>query len=146
MPSLFVLRSHATRLPVSTLILSALLCACGGGGGDSGGGPSPISIVTTALPDAQVGVAYDAALAARGGTAPYVWSLAAGSLPSGLTLSAGGTLGGSPSASASDVPLTFKVLDSGVPQQSITASLSLTVRPAALLSITSSALPNAQVG
>ena len=146
MPSLFVLRSHAKRLPISALILSALLSGCGGGGGGSGGGPSPISIATTALPDAQVGVVYDATLAARGGTAPYVWSLAAGSLPSGLTLSAGGTLGGSPSASASDVALTFKVLDSGVPQQSMTASLPLTVRPAALLSIATSALPNAQVG
>lgn len=147
MPGLLVLRSHIVRSLGSTLILSALLSGCGGGGGqDSGGGPAPVTISTTSLPDAQVGVAYDAALAARGGTAPYIWSLAAGSLPQGLSLNADGTLAGSPSASASDVPLTFKVLDSGVPQQSVTASLPLTVRPAALLTITNSALPNAQVG
>ena len=146
MLSLLVLRSRVVQLFAAPLILTAALCGCGGGGGDSGGGPSPVAISTTALPDAQVGIAYDATLAARGGTAPYVWSLTAGTLPAGLTLSAAGILAGSPSASASNVPLTFKVVDSGAPQQSVTASLSLTVRAAAQLSITSSTLPNAQVG
>ncbi len=145
MPSFLVLRSHVVRLFGATLILTAGLCGCGGGGSQDSG-PSPVTIATTALPDAQVGSAYNATLAARGGTAPYVWSLATGTLPSGLSLSAAGTLAGSPSTSASNVPLTFKVVDSGMPQQSDTASLPLTVRAAAQLSITSSALPSAQVG
>ena len=146
MPSLLILRSHVVRLFGPALLLTAALCGCGGGGQDSGGGATPVTISTTALPDAQVGVTYSATLAARGGTAPYAWSLASGTLPPGLALSATGTLAGAPSASASNVPLTFEVVDSGAPQQSVTANLPLTVRAAAQLSITSSALPNAQVG
>jgi hypothetical protein len=47
---------------------------------------TPLSIGTSFLGNAQVNTAYDARLAAQGGTAPYSWSLISGSLPNGLTL------------------------------------------------------------
>jgi len=58
--------------------------------------PPPPAIDTTALPDATFGESYSASLSASGGTPPYTWSLAAGSLPAGLTLAADGTVSGTP--------------------------------------------------
>lgn len=54
-------------------------------------------IITTAspLPTAVNGQFYSVQFNASGGTPPYVWSLASGSFPSGLTLS-GNTLSGTP--------------------------------------------------
>jgi uncharacterized protein (TIGR03437 family) len=43
-------------------------------------------IVTTFLPEAPLGCAYRATVAADGGALPYTWSMAGGSLPAGLTL------------------------------------------------------------
>ena len=45
-----------------------------------------LSITTASLAGGTVGVAYSATLTASGGTAPYTWSIASGSLPDGLTL------------------------------------------------------------
>jgi hypothetical protein len=47
---------------------------------------SPLSIATSALSSAQVNAPYSAGVTAQGGNVPYIWSLASGSLPSGLTL------------------------------------------------------------
>ena len=47
-------------------------------------------------PAAILGQPYSATLAASGGTAPYGWSLAAGTLPAGLALQAAGVISGSP--------------------------------------------------
>ena len=62
--------------------------------------PATALAITTsaALPDGMSGVAYSQALAATGGTPPYVWSLASGTLPVGLTLSSSGTISGMPTA------------------------------------------------
>jgi len=48
--------------------------------------PAPLAVGTTSLPNGEVNTAYSATLAATGGTAPYSWTLAAGTLPSGITL------------------------------------------------------------
>lgn len=55
-----------------------------------------LSITTTSLPGATVGTAYSATLGASGGTPPYSWAISSGALPSGLTLSAGGVISGTP--------------------------------------------------
>ena len=55
-------------------------------------------IATTALPPGEVGVLYSQQLAATGGDGELVWSLASGSLPEGLGLSAGGLISGTPTA------------------------------------------------
>ncbi len=89
-----------------------------------------LSVTTTSLTSGQMGVAYSTTLAATGGTAPYLWTLTSGTLPAGLSLASSGAITGTPTASASNVALTFKVTDSGSPAQSTTANLSLTVAAA----------------
>ena len=83
-------------------------------------------------------------LAAAGGTAPYQWSLASGTLPAGLALTADGTIAGTPSAAANATAIEVQVTDSASPARSSTRSLSLTVNAALAVSTTS--LPGAQVG
>jgi hypothetical protein len=53
-------------------------------------------ITTTSLPDAIRGEPYNAGLNAEGGGAGYVWTLASGSLPAGLTLRELGVVSGIP--------------------------------------------------
>ena len=53
------------------------------------------TITTTTLPGGTTGTAYSQTLAVTG-TAPITWSLASGSLPNGLTLSASGVISGTP--------------------------------------------------
>ena len=83
----------------------------------------PLVIGTTSLPGGTVGSAYSQALSASGGTAPYSWSIASGSLPTGLSLS-NGTLGGTPSATG-PFSFTVKAADSGA--RTATAALSISV-------------------
>lgn len=70
----------------------------------------PLAIGTTSLPLAAAGAPYSALLAASGGTAPYSWSLASGSLPPGLALSGAGALSGTPAASGT-TSFTVEVTD-----------------------------------
>jgi hypothetical protein len=73
----------------------------------AGAGPS----VTCAFPGGQVGVAYSSSLVATGGTPPYTYSIAAGSLPPGLTLnSSTGAIRGTPTVTGS-FSYTAKVVD-----------------------------------
>jgi para-nitrobenzyl esterase len=46
----------------------------------------PLAITTSALANGTVGTAYQQTIQATGGTAPFLWSLSAGTLPAGLTL------------------------------------------------------------
>lgn len=50
------------------------------------------------LPGGVTGVPWSQVLSTDAGSAPFTWSVTAGALPAGLTLSAGGTLSGTPSA------------------------------------------------
>lgn len=72
-------------------------------------GFEPLAINTTTLPEGSVNGAYSQTLQAIGGTTPYIWSLTAGVLPSGLTLN--GTTG----------------LISGIPTQEEWQSFAVTV-------------------
>ena len=58
--------------------------------------PGAPSIVTETLPNGVQNVPYIAALFAIGGTFPYQWTVLAGSMPSGLSLSTGGFVSGTP--------------------------------------------------
>ncbi len=63
-----------------------------------------LSIDTVSLPAGTVGIAYSQTLAASGGVAPFrAWTIAAGSLPPGITLS---TLSGGQTGLLSGVPTT----------------------------------------
>jgi hypothetical protein len=99
---------------------------------------SKLSIATASLTAGTVNASYAATLAATGGTSPYAWTLASGTLPAGLTLSTGGVISGTPTASGTS-SLTVRVTDSSSPEQTASMALTLTVAPPAL-SITSSTL------
>lgn len=59
-----------------------------------------LSVTTGSLPQGMNGVAYDHALAAYGGRAPYTWSADPATLPAGLSVT-GNKLTGTPSVSGS---------------------------------------------
>ncbi|WP_416356551.1 putative Ig domain-containing protein [Aureimonas phyllosphaerae] len=65
-----------------------------------------VTVAPAALPDATVGQAYSQTVTASGGSAPYTFTVTAGALPSGLTLSSSGVLAGTATAAGS---LTFTV-------------------------------------
>jgi hypothetical protein len=58
--------------------------------------PTAITLSPTTLTQAQVSTAYSQKITAVGGTAPYTYYLASGSLPPGLGLSTTGVLSGTP--------------------------------------------------
>ena len=83
---------------------------------------SPL-VTTTSLPEAVVGQAYSATLAATGGTSPYTWSISAGALPGWASLnSSTGEITGTPS-SAGVSSFTAEVTD----HVSATATAALTL-------------------
>ena len=55
---------------------------------------SPLTISTASIPNAYKDVDYRQQLQATGGAAPYTWVLSSGTLPDGITLSAGGLVSG----------------------------------------------------
>ena len=104
----------------------------------------PVAITPPSLVPGQVGVTYSQTLVAAGGTAPYSWTVASGSLPAGLTLSTAGVLSGTPTT-AGTFTFTATVTDSSSPAQTATTgSLSVTIVPATL-AITAPSLPSGQV-
>jgi len=104
-----------------------------------------LSITTgSTLPSGVVGTAYSQTLTATGGTAPYTWSLASGSLPQGMNLSSSGVLGGTPTAGGS-FNFTIRVTDSSAAPQSTQKAFSLTVIVPVSIT-TGSTLPSGVVG
>lgn len=99
------------------------------------------TISTAALPNGVVGGSYSQTLAATGGTAPYVWSLASGTLPPGLTLSAAGVLSGTPTTAGS-YGFMVRASDSTGAQ----TTRSFTIVTSSGLTITTTTLPAASVG
>ena len=86
------------------------------------------TISTDSLPAGTVDTAYNQTLAATGGTTPYSWSVSAGTLPVGLSLSAMGILDGTPTAAGTS-SLTIRV--AGANGASSTKDFSVTINAAA---------------
>jgi hypothetical protein len=71
--------------------------------------PAPLVIPTASAPNGTVGIAYSANFTATGGVGPYTFSSTG--QPSTLTMSAGGTLSGTPAAPGA-ISITVTVKDS----------------------------------
>src|SRR5207247_997823 len=100
------------------------------------------------LPGAQAGVAYSQVLTASGGNAPYSnFTISAGALPAGLTLSSTGTISGTPAA-VGTFSFTVTAQDSTTgPAAPYTGSQNYSLTVAApSITITPSSLPGAQAG
>ena len=91
-----------------------------------------VSITTASLPAGTQRVAYSATVAATGGTGTATWT--ATGLPAGLSISSAGAITGTPSASG-----TFSVALTATAGTSATATLSLVINPAVV--VTSSPTP-----
>lgn len=72
-----------------------------------------ITLSPASLPNGMSGVGYHQTISASGGTSPYTFAVSGGSLPAGLTLSASGSLGGTPSATGT-YPFTVTATDSNL--------------------------------
>ncbi len=102
-----------------------------------------LSITTTTLPYAINGVAYSEVLNATGGTGTYNWSESGGpALPTGLSITAGGLVDGTPGATTGLYNFTAQVDDDATPPQSDTQGLSIQVYDQLTIT-TSSPLPSA---
>jgi hypothetical protein len=101
----------------------------------------PLGIATApALPGGTANVPYSATLATTGGTAPMVWSIISGSLPPGLSLSAAGSLAGTPQEESSST-FTAQVKDGA--GASAAATFSLAIMPA--LTVATATLPAGEI-
>jgi len=132
---------------IAALAVTGSLAACGGSSQDNSPAPvppAPLSISTSSLPAGKVNTNYSVTLAATGGTSPFQWKLASGTLPPGLALTASGAITGTPSAPANSTPIGLQVTDSGSPAQSSARTLSLTIAPSPL-ALTTTSLAGAQV-
>jgi hypothetical protein len=107
--------------------------------------PALLTITTTSpLTDRTINTPFIAAFAATGGTPPYSWSVAAGNLPPGLTLSSTGVLSGTPNTSGS-YSFTIRATDSAASPQASTAPFLLQI-DAAALGVATTSLPSGSVG
>ncbi len=108
--------------------------------------PAPIPLVissTSPLPAGTEGTAYSTQLAATGGTTPYTWSLSAGTLPTGTTLSSAGLISGTPTATGI-FSFTIRVTDSLA--ATTTKPFTITITCTTLAITSTSPLSNGTVG
>jgi len=106
---------------------------------------APLTITTTALPDATEGQFYSFNVDATGGRKPYSWS--ARNLPPGLDIDPStGLLYGTPGTqTAGSYGVEIEVEDASSPPQTNTKTFTLVVNPP-LLQISTSSLPAGEVG
>lgn len=106
-----------------------------------------LTITTTSLPNATVGVPYSRPVQATGGSGTFTWSISAGTLPPNLALDpATGVISGTPTAPGTS-SFTVRVSDTG--GQSDTQPLSITISaippPPTPPDITTTTLPSGTV-
>ncbi len=132
--------SQRTRLrnAVFGLCCVLIVVSCGD---DPTAPTDPISVTTLSLAEAIEGLSYGQQLEATGGSGPYGWILAAGSLPSGLTLAPSGAISGTPAAPGNS-SFRIRVTDSG----GRTATADLTLSVVHSLALHTGTLPEAVVG
>lgn len=110
-----------------------------------------LALTTTTLPAGTISSPYSTALVATGGTViatggsgALKWSVAPGTLPAGLSLSAAGVISGTPTAFGI-FPITVSVTDTSTVPATVSQSYSLVINPLTPV-ITTSSLQNAIAG
>ena len=103
-----------------------------------------VGIVTTSLPNGTVGKPYQQALTASNGFTPLTWTIAAGALPPGLSLSSAGVISGTPTTPLS-ATFTARVTDVGFRTASQVLNLKIEP-PIAPLTISTATLPDSTSG
>src|SRR5205814_413530 len=141
----------------ATYFFTAKVTGCGGGTSQrsykvviqtaSSGG---IGITTTSLPNGTVGTAYSAVVKATGGCTPYKWTIAAGSLPTGITVNVSRTmtslnLTGTP-RKAGTYSFTLKVTGCGGGTSEIAFKVIIQAATSGGITIATTSLPNGTVG
>ena len=121
---------------------------------ETGGNPSwamvprsagGLRITTSGIPAATSGAAYSTTLSATGGTAPYTWSIASGSLPAGLSINAStGVISGTTSGAIS-TNFTVRVTDSAADTRDVVLGFSAASGGATIV-ITPTSLTSVDVG
>src|ERR1700746_2509490 len=111
-----------TRLIAILICFSSLLAAQA----------PPLGMADEAVPAIDAGVEFHMLLHATGGVPPYVWSVASGDLPDGVTLTPEGLLSGRATKPGSTT-FTLKVEDSGRPAHTITKDFRAVVAASMLL-------------
>jgi hypothetical protein len=108
-----------------------------------GAAPPTLAIDPNSLPSGTVFQPYNFTLTASGGTGTKTWDIVSGSLPAGFNpLSSTGVISGTTN-SRGTTSATFRVRDSGNPQQTATKPLSITIGLPAPPIIQTTSLPNA---
>ncbi len=110
---------------------------------DIGAYENQLTLSPTTLPNAQVSMAYNQTITASGGTPAYTFAVTNGSLPTGLSLSSGGVLSGTPSAAGGPFTFTVTATDSSGRKGSRQYN---TITICGTISATPSSLPNATLG
>jgi len=102
-------------------------------------------ISTTMLPSGQVGVAYSAPITSTGGAGSIAWSISAGALPTGLSISSTtGAISGNPTAFGT-YTFTVSAQDATTTKIPTTATYTITIA-APTPKITTTSLPNGLAG
>lgn len=136
----------AIAIPLLFLMAFIAGCAFTSAGGANPDLPSALTITSSAMPTARLQTAYQASLAATGGKAPYTWSIATGSLPSGLSLTAStGTISGVPAQSGNS-SFVAQVEDSSSPANLSKQGMTIEVTSSTGLAIVTSSLPGGAIG
>jgi hypothetical protein len=103
---------------------------------------NPPSIKTTSLPDGTLGRTYNETVAATGGKPPYIWSIASGTLPNGLSInSSNGVISGTPPTAGTE-DFTIRVTDAN----GVSDTQGLSIRIANPLTIVTTSLPSGAAG
>ncbi len=92
----------------------------------------PLAVVDEPLPPLDAGVEFHILLHATGGIPPYVWSVASGDLPQGITLTPEGLLAGRPTKPGA-FSVALRVEDSAHPAYTITKEFKAVVSASLLL-------------
>jgi hypothetical protein len=104
-----------------------------------------ITIAPPTVPNGTLGTAYSQTLTASGGTGPYTFSVVSGTLPAGLTLTAGGVLSGTPTT-VGTTTITIRATDVNGCFAQITYTIVISASGCPVVVISPSTMPNGTFG